>query len=197
MTAGRDEVTTMIYGGSDSGDGLVLRLPRTEDETAARQAREQGLNFGRWITDGQSWARYLDRLAKDREGVDLSPGMVRSTLLYADVCGRMVGRALVRHRLNDALLATGGHVGFGVLPQFRCRGHATEILCQALGFLQDLGVGRVLVTCRDDNVGSIKVIERCGGRRDPEWPTSLEGFDRVTRRYWIERRAEGVAHHLD
>ncbi len=42
------------------------------------------------------------------------------------------------------------------------------------------GVGRVLVTCDDDNLGSIAVIERCGGRRDPGWPG-----DDGTRRYWI------------
>ena len=38
----------------------------------------------------------------------------------------------------------------------------------------------MLVTCDDDNLGSIAVIERCGGRRDVEWPG-----DDGTRRYWI------------
>lgn len=177
----------MADRGRHPGDGLVLRLPRMDDETAARQARRQGLNFGSWVADGQSWEGYLDRLAKDRVGVDLEPGMVGSTLLFADVGGRLVGRSLVRHRLTDALLVVGGHVGYGVLPQFRRREYATEILRQSLRFLRNLGVGQVLVTCGDDNVGSIKVIERCGGRRDPEWQTSLDGLDRVTRRYWIEQ----------
>ena len=68
-----------------------------------------------------------------------------------------------------------------MLPQFRRRGYATEILRQSLVVARAAGVDRVLVTCDDDNLGSIAVIERCGGRLDPYWPG-----DPNTRRYWID-----------
>ena len=44
------------------------------------------------------------------------------------------------------------------------------------------GVDRVLVTCDDDNVGSVRVIERCGGVF--ESVVTNRGRGR-TRRYWI------------
>ena len=106
---------------------------------------------------------------------------VEPTRHFPIVDGQVVGRASVRHALSEQLLRLGGHIGYGVLPQFRRRGYATEILRQSLVVARAAGVDRVLVTCDDDNLGSIAVIERCGGRRDPEWPG-----DEGTRRYWID-----------
>jgi predicted acetyltransferase len=163
---------------------LTLRAPLPDDECVARAAQAalqaEGFNFG-FLSPGERWPEYLARLERDRLGLDLPPGRVPATFLYADVDGQVVGRASVRHTLSDDLLRLGGHIGYAVLPQFRRRGYATEILRQSLVVARAAGVDRVLVTCDDDNLGSIAVIERCGGRRDPEWPG-----DEGTRRYWID-----------
>lgn len=64
----------MVHRKRDPREALVLRLPRAEDETAARRAHQQGLNFGRWVTDGQSWADYLVRLRRTARGWTCRPG---------------------------------------------------------------------------------------------------------------------------
>ena len=70
-----------------------------------------------------------------------------------------------------------------MLPEFRRRGYATEILRQSLVIARAGGVDPVLMYCSDTNVGSFTAIERCGGVLDevfandrgvPSW-----------RRYWI------------
>lgn len=94
------------------------------------------------------------------------------------------GRASIRHRLDKFLMVEGGHIGYAVVPEFRRRGFATEILRQAMEFLYErTGTTRVLVTCDDDNLGSIRTIEKNRGVLEnvicaPERDTPL-------RRYWI------------
>jgi predicted acetyltransferase len=115
---------------------------------------------------------------------------VRALQLIAEVEGELVGRVSIRFELNDFLAATGGHVGYAVVPTHRKKGYATEILQQALAILRAEGVVRVLVTCKDSNDGSRKVIEHCGGVFESIVPIGPEeGLCSDTgegvRRYWI------------
>jgi predicted acetyltransferase len=89
--------------------------------------------------------------------------------------------------LNEFLERVGGHIGYVVVPELRRQGHATVMLRLALGVAHDqLGLARVLVTCDDDNVGSIRTIEKNGGILE----NIVSGPDlaKPKRRYWIDTR---------
>jgi predicted acetyltransferase len=77
-----------------------------------------------------------------------------------------LGTVIIRHHLTPALEREGGHLGYHVVPGHRRRGHATQMLAQALAVCQRLGLGQVLVTCAVDNQGSRRVIEANGGVLD-------------------------------
>jgi predicted acetyltransferase len=174
----------------DRAAELTLRPPAPSDERVARDAQAalaaDGFDFGLW-PDGEPWLAYLDRLGREHRGEDLPPGRVAMTFLYAEVDGRVVGRASIRHTLTATLAAEGGHVGYAVLPAERRRGYATAILRRSVDVLRAAGVGPVLVTCREDNAASLAVIARCGGRLDEAWPSSRpHGTDVApTLRFWI------------
>jgi predicted acetyltransferase len=170
-------------------DTLVLRLPRPDEEPELLRAHGATTphvrHFLHGYEEGMTVSGYLEVLDAQERGVNLPPGQVPSTFLLAFKEERIVGRVAIRHRLNDALLRVGGHIGYVVVPEFRRQGYATEMLRLALRIARDrLGLGRVLVTCDDDNVGSVRTIEKNGGVL--ESILTAPGIGRPTRRYWID-----------
>ena len=169
---------------------LVLRLPDQDEEQevlrAYRAMVSEVPNFLHYYRDGMSFGLYLDVLRDQARGVNLPPNHVPSTFLLAFDEARIVGRVSIRHELNDFLYRLGGHIGYVVVPDFRRRGYATEILRQSLDIARDrFGLTRVLLTCDDDNVGSIRTIEKNGGVLE----NVVSGADllKPKRRYWIEK----------
>jgi predicted acetyltransferase len=167
---------------------LALRRPRPDEEDEFLRAHLATTpdvpNFLHFYQEGMPLARYLEVLAEQERGVNLAPDHVPSTFLFAFDGSRIVGRVSIRHALNDFLARVGGHIGYAVVPEFRRRGHATEMLRLALGIAHDrLGIDRVLVTCDDDNVGSIRTIEKNGGVL--ENVVSGPDLQKPKRRYWI------------
>ena len=167
---------------------LVLRKLRPLDEKAFFKAMlawddDSGFRFFLGYKPGMSFLDYLTLLDKNENGINLPQGIVPDTVLAGFVDDQLVGRLAIRHQLNDFLLKIGGHIGYGVLPQFRRKGYATEMLRQSLPMAKDLGISKALVTCDDTNIGSIKTIEACGGVLENKLEQS-EGKP-LKRRYWI------------
>lgn len=166
---------------------LKLRALRTSDEQVFSQAHQalaaEGFEFGIHYQPGMPWHDYLRAVSDEALGLNLPQGWVRNTRLLADVDGTLVGRTSIRHELNDFLMNYGGHIGYAVVPNQRRRGYATEILRQSIDVAHSLGIDRVLVTCDDSNIGSVKTIEACGGQL--ENVVALPPTNAPRRRYWI------------
>ena len=171
-----------------SAEDLVLRPLRVDDEAALREAVEA---FHRsdpaWLfafdyDPSELFPRYLERLEAWRNGRSLPSGFVPSSFFVGVVKGAVAGRVSLRHELNDFLSAYGGHIGYGVVPGFRGRGIATEMLRLALRHASDLQIERALLFCDEENLASRRVIEKNGGEYDGQ-VRHPEG--QIMRRYWI------------
>jgi len=174
---------------------VELRWPRADEEAEFLRARRAAAasddmpTFLHYYRDGMSLPEYLAVLAEQEQGINLpTPQHVPTTFLFGFAGPRIVGRVSIRHRLNEFLLHEGGHIGYMVLPEFRRRGYATEMLRQALLIARvKCGTSRLLVTCDDDNVGSMRTIENNGGVLE----NVVDAAGEVPkRRYWIETHPE-------
>ena len=166
---------------------MKLRPLSLADEAQALQGHSE-LATESWeyllgYAENLPWADYVEALHDESLGRNLKEVRVPATFLMAESEGILIGRASIRHELNDFLFNYGGHIGYGVRPKYRRRGFATEILRQSLTYLHGLGVSEVLITCDEDNVGSKRVIESQGGIL--ENTMDFEGI--LRRRYWISR----------
>lgn len=98
---------------------------------------------------------------------------------------QVVGFIAFRRELNDYLRRFGGHIGYSVIPTRRREGIVREALRLLLRRAKADGYDRVMLTCDDDNTGSIRTIEGAGGELDGVVDASQAGAPRV-RQYWIE-----------
>lgn len=117
----------------------------------------------------EAFARFVEAVRAERlEQTPRPDGYVPDTELWWVEGDEFLGRIGIRHRLTPMLLEMGGHIGYDVRPSARRRGHATEMLRQALTVAHELGIDPALITCDVDNVGSRTVIERNGGVLEDE-----------------------------
>lgn len=149
-----------------------LRDFEEHGETAApAAARMNGKTYENWLED----LRRLETQPTDT--------LVTGTLYFwFDDQGTLAGAIALRHTLTEALLRTGGNIGYGVRPSLRRRGHAGAMLAAVLPLARARGMARVLITCNRENIASARTILRSGGVLENE----IRDGDRVMQRYWIK-----------
>ena len=144
--------------------------------------------IGRYLREGavdlreEAFAEFVDAVRAERlEETPRPDGYVPDTELWWVEGDEFLGRIGIRHRLTPMLLEMGGHIGYDVRPSAGRRGHATEMLRQALGVAHRMGIDPALITCDVDNVGSRAVIEGNGGVLEDERGGKL--------RFWVPTSA--------
>ena len=135
------------------------------------------------VTSPAAFAAWIERMAvMSDDSMPIAPGLVHATYWWIVEDGEVAGSISLRHRLNEFLLEAGGQIGYSVRPTARRRGLASWALGEVLEHARTRrGLDRVMISCRDDNPGSARTIERNGGVLEDIRETPLG----LTRRYWI------------
>jgi predicted acetyltransferase len=161
------------------------------------EVREQYLSFYEdWINSGEDivpWVverdpshfkKYLDFLfsGDSEEKLANSIWVPHSTYWLINEENVLVGAANIRHRLNQKLLDSGGHIGYGIRPSYRLNGYASALLSMSLSITRKMGIEKVLLVCDKGNIASEKTILKNGGLFDSEF---VEDNGNTVRRFWI------------
>jgi [ribosomal protein S5]-alanine N-acetyltransferase len=152
-----------------------LEILRTERLTLvaltpelARVALEDRAKLGRMLAarvpetwPGADFARMLPRLAQSVEAA--SPGAEPTRLIVHTADGVLIGETGF-HGPPDGSETV--EVGYSIAPEYRGRGFAFEATRALIDRAFDRpGIRRIVAACLDDNLASIKVLEKLGMRR--------------------------------
>lgn len=138
---------------------------------------ENGFVNEEYGMDETEFRDYLCRNVNVSGGIGLQPQWVPQTMYWLLIDGRPVGAGKLRHYLNDGLRLNGGHIGYCIRPTARGKGYGNIILREMLKKAAEKGIPRALVTCRETNFFSRRVIEYNGGK--------LERMENDHCLYWI------------
>lgn len=133
-------------------------------------------------SDFEEMVKKVNDLSK---GVGIPEGLVPCSVFWAydDEKDKIMGVVNVRHYLNTDLYNTWGYIGYGVRPDERNKGHATEILRLTLEKCKDLPVKKVLLGCYRDAEACTRTIIKNGGILENEYEETKTG--RIIQRFWV------------
>jgi predicted acetyltransferase len=173
---------------------IEMRELILEDASDAARVHKAMMELDDWqflLTDyvqDEEFSKYIDRVSSWKDEATVPEGRVASTFLVAVIDGKIAGRLSLRHRLNEFLGLVGGHIGYGVAPEFRGQGVATFMLKYGLEFMKERGEEKIFISCHSENVASRKIIEKCGGEFAALVPHPYENGE-LYRTYWIPTSA--------
>ena len=150
------------------------------------QADENGFENPAAGMGRAAFADYVRSLRNEAAGIGLKLGWVPATkYILMNGQGDYVGIFNLRHRLNDALREGAGHIGYGIAPEWRGRGYATEGLRLSLIKARDeFGITEAYLSVHKSNPASLAVQRHLGARIDHESDT--EYFTRIDTTILVE-----------
>lgn len=133
----------------------------------------------------EDFARFIQMLDDCENGILDKKFCSTTSYFLVDENERLIGAASLRHHLTVAGLNSWGHIGYGIRPSERRKGCATRMLQLVLEEARVKKLRKVLIGAHTSNVGSCRVIEKCGGAfsgivPDPDEPK------KSIRQYWIK-----------
>lgn len=150
-----EENATLVIPSVECKDSFLVGLAKLQAEG---WQMDEDLNVV-----AQDFPAFIKRLADEEQGLNLRPGRVAQTTRWLIVNGKFAGRVAIRHELNDFLRKIGGHIGYDIVPEYRLRGYGTMMLAEGLKIAKMIGIGKVLLTVNENNIGSQKIIKKHGG----------------------------------
>ncbi|MGL6105005.1 GNAT family N-acetyltransferase [Romboutsia sp.] len=166
-----------------------LTEPTMEDEEAMKLLITKWKEFGgrmnpgllkRYNTDYREWLQCIEDWSK---GINIGEKVPQTLFFLKNREGTILGATSLRHYLNHTNIVAGGHVAYGICPEYRGCGYGKLILNLALKKLSEMGIEKTLVTCDTDNIESQKVILYNGGVLENQ-TYDEDGIS--INRYWID-----------
>lgn len=127
----------------------------------------ENMDFEKWFQELQ------DNKNKDKLSKEFS---TQTTYLVVED-SEIVGILNARWEKVPALMLFGGLIGYSIRPKYRGKGYANEMLKLGLNKFKDKGINEILISCKDFNIASKKVIEKNNGIFERNYYNNDEGYN--------------------
>lgn len=170
---------------------IALQIPTARHTMAADAYRKDFLRHGEGTEKNaqlswpQNYHNWLGNSYRNSRETTAHEDWVPTTTFFAvrKEDNKIIGSTSIRHNLEQEMLKEyGGHIGYAVCPGERGKGYGTTILELALDYSSSLGLEKVMLSCKKDNIASRRIIEKCGGIFERE--TISDGQNILI--YWIK-----------
>ena len=115
------------------------------------------------VTKEEFKNQVIPQLLNDSNGINLPDGYVPQTYFFLWNDNVIVGLFKIRHCLTESLRNGSGHIGYGILPDYRGEGYAKQGLLLAIdkckGIIKE---DEIYLSVRKDNPASLRVQLDCG-----------------------------------
>jgi len=173
---------------------LYLKEPTLEDKEAViKMCMEFENSDDKYKFEGtsnikcvlsDSYEKYLEKCETDKNIESINPNWSNATnYLLVDENNYIYGCSQFRHHILGQLINVGGNFAYAIRPSERGKGCGTIQLKLLLEKAKEFGLEKVLVTCRENNIGSKKTMEKFNGKADTLVPSIHDGI--MEYRYWI------------
>lgn len=166
-----------------------LERPCKSDEDAVKLLTAKWRVFGGRMNPGLlrhfngNYSEWLQYIGNCSDGINIGEEVPQTLFFLKNSNGTILGAVSLRHYLNHTNMVDGGHVGYGICPEYRRKGYGNLILQLALRELSAMGVSKILITCDSDNIASQKVIQHNNGVLENQ---TYDEDGIAINRYWID-----------
>lgn len=151
---------------------------------------KDGSRIAPWFLDKpcetiEEFYRLVRNLDNAEKGILDEKFSATSSFFVIDESNKLIGATRLAHYLTVAGLNSFGHIGYGVRPSERRKGYATEMLRLTIEEGKNkYHINEFLLGTHEDNIASIKTIEKCGGIFENNVIDRQD--NKIIKRYWIK-----------
>ena len=122
------------------------------------------------------------------KGVGLPEGFVSSVIFWAVEGDKYIGTVNIRPELSGRLKEYGGHIGIVIRRSCRKMGYGANFVKMAVEKVFQMGIGEILLTCEDTNIGSKKIVEKLSPEKTEKAIVLLNGKPTPVLRYYLKKK---------
>ena len=113
----------------------------------------------------EDFEEFVTDLTNSSKGINLQDGWAPCSCYWlVDDSGEVIGVIRIRHRVDSDFLQMIGHIGYEIKSSRRKEGYGRKLLELGLTEARKMGLEKVLITCDEDNIASLRIIQKFNGK---------------------------------